>query len=251
MDDRKMKPIAQDAYNDLAEAYAALVDTKPHNAYYERPAMLSLLPEVNGKHILDVGCGPGAYAEWLVAHGAQVVAFDANKKMVRLARQRLGDKAQVLLANLESPLDFLNDASFDVIVAPLVMDYVKDWDPPFREFHRVLKAGGCLVFSMEHPYGKFYIHRETGNYFNVELVEYTWRGFGKPVVVPSYRRPLNGVINPLLKAGFTLDQVLEPLPTQEFRLVDPDEYEELIRDPGFMCIRAINGRSPASSAEAG
>lgn len=251
MDDRKKKPIAQDAYNDLAEAYAALVDTKPHNAYYERPAMLSLLPDVNGKQILDVGCGPGAYAEWLVAHGAQVVAFDANKKMVRLARQRLGDKAQVLLANLESPLDFLNDASFDVIVAPLVMDYVKDWDPPFREFHRVLKAGGCLVFSMEHPYGKFYIHRETGNYFNVELVEYTWRGFGKPVVVPSYRRPLNGVINPLLKAGFTLNQVLEPLPTQEFRLVDPDDYEELIRDPGFMCIRAINGRSPASSAEAG
>ena len=251
MDDRKKKPIAQDAYNDLAEAYAALVDTKPHNAYYERPAMLSLLPEVNGKHILDVGCGPGAYAEWLVAHGAQVVAFDANKKMVRLARQRLGDKAEVFLANLESPLDFLNDASFDVIVAPLVMDYVKDWDPPFREFHRVLKVGGCLVFSMEHPYGKFYIHRETGNYFNVELVEYTWRGFGKPVVVPSYRRPLNGVINPLLKAGFTLDQVLEPLPTQEFRLVDPDDYEELIRDPGFMCIRAIKGCESTPSPDSG
>jgi len=241
MVDRKSKPVAQDAYNDLAEAYAALVDTKPHNAYYERPAMLSLLPDVNGKRVLDAGCGPGAYAEWLADHGAQVVAFDANKKMVRLARQRLDDKAQVFLANLESPLDFLTNDSFDIIVGPLVMDYVKDWEPPFKEFHRVLKTGGCLIFSMEHPYGKFYIHRETGNYFDVELVEYTWRGFGKPVVVPSYRRPLNGVINPLLKAGFILDHILEPLPTQEFKLVDPEDYDDLIRTPGFMCIRAVKG----------
>jgi SAM-dependent methyltransferase len=251
MADRKTKPVAQDAYNDLAEAYAALVDTKPHNAYYERPATLSLLPDVNGRHVLDAGCGPGAYAEWLVAHGARVVAFDANRKMVRLACQRLGDKAQVLLANLESPLDFLSNASFDIIVAPLVMDYVKDWEPPFREFYRVLKTGGCLVFSMEHPYGKFYIHRETGNYFDVELVEYTWRGFGKPVIVPSYRRPLSGVINPLLKAGFTLDQILEPLPTQEFRLVDPDDYAELTRSPGFMCVRAIKGCGSAPQNEPG
>ncbi len=239
MDDRKKKPLAQDAYNDLAEAYAALVDTKAHNAYYERPATLSLLPDVSGKRVLDAGCGPGVYAEWLVAHGARVVAFDANRKMVRLAKLRLGDKAQVLLANLESPLDFLEDGSFDLIVAPLVMDYVKDWEPTFREFHRVLKTGGSLVFSMEHPYGKFYFHRDAGNYFNVELVEYTWRGFGKPVIVPSYRRPLSGMINPLLQAGFTLEHILEPLPTHEFSLIEPEDYEELIRSPGFMCIRAV------------
>jgi ubiquinone/menaquinone biosynthesis C-methylase UbiE len=238
---RKAKPVAQDAYNALAEAYAAVVDTKPHNAYYERPATLSLLPDVKGKWVLDVGCGPGVYAEWLVAHGAQVVAFDANRKMVRLARQRLGDKAQVVLANLEAPLDFLADGSFDVVVCPLVMDYIKDWESTFIEFHRVLREGGYLVISMEHPYPKYDYHRQTSNYFNVELVEYVWRGFGKPVRVPSYRRPMSGVINPLVKAGFILEQILEPLPTEEFSLVDPDDYEELTRSPGFMCVRAVKG----------
>jgi hypothetical protein len=39
------QPIALDAYQALAEAYAAVIDTKPHNAYYERPATLSLMPE--------------------------------------------------------------------------------------------------------------------------------------------------------------------------------------------------------------
>ena len=36
------KPLAYDAYESLAEDYAARVDTKPHNAYYDRPAILSL-----------------------------------------------------------------------------------------------------------------------------------------------------------------------------------------------------------------
>jgi hypothetical protein len=55
-----------DIYDELAEAYAARVETKPHNAYYERPATLSLLPDVKGKRVLDAGCGPGVYTGWLV-----------------------------------------------------------------------------------------------------------------------------------------------------------------------------------------
>jgi ubiquinone/menaquinone biosynthesis C-methylase UbiE len=237
--ERKKKPIAQQAYDDLAELYAQRVDTKAHNAYYERPATLSLLPDVAGKHVCDAGCGPGVYAEWLVEHGAQVVAFDVNHKMVGLAKERLGEKAQVLLASLDEPLVFLADASFDIIVAPLVMDYVEDWTSTFKEFYRVLMSEGVLVFSIEHPYAKYDDHREASIYFNIERVEYTWRGFGKPVNMPSYRRPLSKVINPLIEAGFTLDKLLEPLPTPEFKQADPEEYEQLIRSPGFLCLRAI------------
>lgn len=242
MTDSKKKPVAQDAYNAIAEAYAERVDTKPHNAYYERPAMQSLLPDVHGRHVLDAGCGPGVYTEWLVKHGAQVVAFDANPKMVRLARKRVGDKAQVVLANLEEPLSFLQDDKFDVVLSPLAMDYVKYWEPTFREFHRVLKPGGMLVFSMEHPYTKYHYHSQTSNYFDVELVEYTWRGFGTPVQVPSYRRPIGSVVDSLLRAGFILEKILEPQPTPEFKMVDPEDYEELIRSPGFMCVQARKGR---------
>ena len=238
---RNSKPVAQAAYDELAEEYASRIDTKPHNAYYERPAMLSLLPDVQGMRVVDAGCGPGVYAEWLIAHGAEVIALDANENMVRLARQRLGEFAQVVQANLEEPLDFLAASSYNVVLAPLVMDYVKDWRAAFREFHRVLKIKGILVFSMEHPYTKYDDHRETSNYFEIELVEYTWRGFGKPVRVPSYRRPLSEVLNPLVQVGFSIDQILEPLPTPEFKEKTPDDYAELVRSPGFMCVRAVKG----------
>jgi SAM-dependent methyltransferase len=215
------------------------VDTKPHNAYYERPATLSLLPDVEGKRILDAGCGPGVYAEWLVKHGAQVVAFDANEKMVRLARERIGDKAQIFRANLEQPMIFFEDAWFDIIISPLVMDYAKDWNQVFAEFHRLLRDRGTLVFSMEHPYAKYNDHRETSNYFDIELVEYEWRGFGTPVQVPSYRRPMSEVLNPLINSGFSVEKILEPTPTEEFKQFVPEDYEMLSRSPGFMCIRAI------------
>jgi len=233
------KPIAQEAYDQLAEAYAQRIATKPHNAYYERPAMLSLLPDVRGKRILDAGCGPGVYAEILVGMGALVVAFDANPKMVDHARTRLGHKAQVILASLEAPLAFLSAATFDIVIAPLVMDYIRDWRAAFSEFQRALKPGGILVFSLEHPLVKYFDHMAESNYFQVERVTYTWRGFGAAVDVPSYRRPMAEVLNPLIDAGFTLDRILEPLPTQTFKEQDPKDYEKLTREPGFLCIRAV------------
>ena len=53
------EPIAREAYGRLADAYAARLVTKAHNAFYDRPAVLSLLPPVQGKRVLDAGCGPG------------------------------------------------------------------------------------------------------------------------------------------------------------------------------------------------
>jgi SAM-dependent methyltransferase len=147
-----------------------------------------------------------------------------------------------MLANLEQPLDFLENGWFDLVVGPLVMDYVKEWEQVFGEFFRVLKAGGYLVFSMEHPYTKYADHQENSNYFEIERVEYIWRGFGGAVRVPSYRRPLSAVINPLIRAGFTLEQILEPLPTEEFKQKAPEDYTDLIRRPGFMCVRAVKGQ---------
>ncbi|HSB65244.1 MAG TPA: hypothetical protein VLD65_01620, partial [Anaerolineales bacterium] len=59
------------------------------------------------------------------------------------------------------------------------------------------------------------------------------------VDVPSYRRPLSAVLNLLIEAGFCLDRLLEPLPTEQFKIAEPVDYKKLIRSPGFMCVRAV------------
>jgi SAM-dependent methyltransferase len=232
------KPIALDAYETLAESYAEVVDTKPHNAYCERPATLSLLPEVKGKRVLDAGCGPGVYSQWLIERGAEVVALDASPKMVRFARQRLGSTADVRQADLVKPLPFLQDSSFDIVLCPLVMEYIEDWGGPFAEFYRVLRPAGYFVFSVTHPLFDF-LYYESNNYYETELVGSEWRGFNPVrVYMPSFRRSLAATLNPLFQAGFRLESVLEPKPTDEFKEADPKHYEELSRQPCFLCIRA-------------
>jgi SAM-dependent methyltransferase len=237
--DNAQKPLALEAYNTLAKSYAARVDTKPHNAYYERPATSSLLPDVKGKRVLDAGCGPGVYAEWLVTHGAEVVAIDVSEEMVRYAKERLGAKAQVIQADLGQPLNFLAGTSFDLVLSALALDYVRNWDVVFSEFFRVLRPGGHLIFSVSHPFVDFFILHPEGSYFETEAVSNEWTGFDIPVTVPTHRRPLSSVINPLLDAGFTLERLLEPIPTEQFKQNLPQDYADLVRRPGFLCVRAV------------
>ena len=82
----KEKVIA--AYEKMAVRYNELIDHKPHNAYYDRPNTLALLPDVKGKTVLDAACGPGKYAEILIDQGANVIGYDISPKMVELAIQR-------------------------------------------------------------------------------------------------------------------------------------------------------------------
>ena len=231
------EPIALEAYEILAEAYASVIDTKPHNAYYERPATLSLLPEVGGMRVLDAACGPGVYAEWLVSRGAEVVGVDVSPKMVELARRRLGPTVNVYHADLTRPLTFLDGESFDIVLSPLTMNYIKDWQPVFREFHRLLRPGGYFVFSVTHP-SFDYVYFKSSNYFETELVCSEWRGFETVTVnMPTFRRSLEATLNPIMEAGFRLEKILEPRPTDEFKKADPGDYEKLLAQPIFLCIR--------------
>jgi SAM-dependent methyltransferase len=187
--DDKKRFIAYDAYEKLADTYAEQIDMKPHNAYLERPATVSLLPDVSGKVVLDAGCGPGSYSEWLLGCGARVIAVDASPRMVEHARRRLGDSAKVRLHDLREPFDFLGDWSVDVVLASLVLDYIEDWTPVLREFRRVLRSYGVLVFSVGHPAIEFILKQGVEDYFRVERVEMWWRTWGEPSSCPRIGAP--------------------------------------------------------------
>jgi len=232
------EPIARAAYEELADLYAAKIETKAHNAYYERPATLALLPEVKGSRVLDAGCGPGKYAEILLSRGAaSILCLDASEKMLGHAKARNGDKVEFRLADFGQPMPFLESASFDLVLSPLALDYVKDWHGVFGEFFRALKPGGRFVFSLNHPFLD-YMNEKSENYFHTERTGCTWYGFGKPVFVPTFRRPLSEVFSPLIDAGFQIEKVVEPLPTEDFRREAPQDYAKVLRRPCFICIRA-------------
>ncbi len=228
----------KEAYDDLAESYNAMIDHKPHNAYYDRPNTLELIKDVKGKSILDVACGPGKYAEILLSKGAEVTGFDISPEMIKYAKKRNKKSGTFFVHNMSKPFKMLKKDSFDIALCALAMHYVEDWESTIKEFYRVLKTNGQLIISIEHPFFEYRYFKST-KYFEIEPVSCSWTGFGKPIKIHSYRRPLSECINPLIENGFCIDKLIEPKPVKEFEKLDPKHYKELNDFPAFMCIRAI------------
>ncbi len=218
----------------MADAYNARVDTHPHNALYERPAVLSLLPTLSGLTILDAGCGSGWYAQHFLENGAaRVVCVDVSQNMAAAAQARLGALAQVLTADLAEPLTFAADGEFDLIAAPLLLHYLSDWMPTLLEFRRVLKPGGILAFSTHHPIMDVKLF-DLPDYFATAYIEDEW-DTGK---VSYYHRSLTTILNTVVEAGFVIEKVLEPQPVPAMRLTHPELYDKLMHNPWFLVIRA-------------
>jgi SAM-dependent methyltransferase len=243
------------SYDEIAEAYASGVDNAPYNAFYERPATLALVPDVAGAHIVDAGCGSGFYSEELIKRGARVSAIDGSAKMTKHAEQRFTDlgvleaqlqppgpgRVSVRTADLTQPFDFLDDASVDGILSALVLHYLRDWGPTLAEFRRILKPAGWLLFSTHHPATEAALF-DVDNYFAVEEVEDYWDWVG---TVRFYRRSLRAIIEPVTQAGFVIDRLEEPRPTEWFREEKPEAYARLLKHPQFLMVRARPALSTA------
>jgi SAM-dependent methyltransferase len=209
-------------YDAMGEAYRTANDTRGVTAYYERPTTIGLLGDVCGKRVLDAGCGPGALSAWLAGQGAIVTAVDISPEMVRIARDRLGDSARVLLADLARPLDF-----------------AADWDAPLAEFCRILAPGGAVVFSTHHPAADWQAH-SPGNYFAAIQVTETWYlGGQEPYQVTFWCRPLTVMTSAISRAGFVIDRLLEPAPLPGLQEREPASYHLLTTTPGFLFFRLI------------
>lgn len=231
-------PIALAAYEELAERYSAVAESKAENGFIEHPAMRAQLGDVYGLMVLDAGCGPGFLTTYLLNAGADVTAFDISPKMIELARKRSGEKARFFLADMACPLPQLKDGEFDLVASSLAIDYVRDWSVPLGEFQRVLKPRGRLVISVQHPLGA-YLWYNPPSAFGVHLCEATWQGFGgDPVVVPDYYRSFEEIINPIINAGFAVHKIIETKPIDRLRDVDPIRYEKYRKSPTFMIIEA-------------
>ena len=230
------RPTVAAAYDRLAATYENQEDD-PYCADLEFPAMTDLVPDVAGNRVLDAGCGTGRYAEWLVERGADVLAVDSNAEMLARARARVGDRAAVHQGDITEPLTFVDDGAFDGVVCGLSLHYVEDWREPFSEFARILRPGGFLVFSAQHPVDE-YVAFDAENYFETERERMTWSAGGEDVEVPFYRRPLAEAINPLLETGFGLEELVEPKPTESFADKKPESYEKRLTYPTFLCVHA-------------
>lgn len=101
---------------------------------------------VQGKQVLEVGCGAGLGLGYLAKRAKRVVGGDCAENNVRCARQHYKRRIELLLLDAHS-LPF-QDNCFDVIVAMEVIFYLRHVDRFLDECSRVLKRGGRLIICL-------------------------------------------------------------------------------------------------------
>lgn len=130
--------------------WAASYPPWPHNPLMEieQQSVLSLLPDLTGLTVLDAGCGTGRYLRELDALGARPVGIDLSSAMLARARAITSRIARADICAL--PFDSM---SVDAIVCGLALGDVASLEPAIAEMARVIRPGGCAVYSVVHPVG--------------------------------------------------------------------------------------------------
>jgi SAM-dependent methyltransferase len=217
------------------------------NELLEQLAILSLLPEVKGLTVLDLGCGAGELCRRLQVLGAEkVVGVDISANMLDLARKDVPDGVSFQNKAMEE-LEF-SPGSFDLVVSSLAFHYVSDLRDLFQKIHIWLKPGGLLLFSIEHPIATSsqgihhgWIKDNAGNklYWPVDCYsqegkrESHWFVAG----VIKYHRTMATIMNSLINNGFIIGKVLDPVASEEDERNWP-ALKEAGRRPPFLIIKA-------------
>lgn len=231
-------------YNQIAKAYEEK-RRDPHkgawNQYLEMPAMESLLkPLVKGLKVLDVGCGTGRLTEKIRDWGGKVMGVDPSEKMIEIARERSCDVEYRMGEASHLPFP---DGAFDVVASSLVMHYLNDLVPAFKEVGRVLKPQGYFVFSMHHPFEESIERNGNGiptvrPYFHSE--PYYWEMCGAKLL--SFHHTLENIMKSLKSAGFLLEDLVEAKPDKNLIGVFRD-YDFPSKYPTFCVFKAVKSSS--------
>ena len=215
----------------------------------EHADLLALLPHVNGRRVLDLGCGAGQLAHYLATRGAsEVIGVDVSQRMLELARtQWAHPRVSYQRVSIEE-VNFA-PARFDLVVSVLALHYVDDYRRLVARIAEWLVPGGVVVYSTEHPIftarlpDDGWVRGEAGrrrwalnDYAHEGARDETW-------FVPDVRkvhRTIATMMNGLADAGLTIERVVEPIPTAEWLDRHPVMRDER-RRPMFLLVRARKG----------
>lgn len=181
---------SRDAYEKWARDYPPT----PHNLLMEieQKAMLSLMPTLQGKRVLDLASGTGRYGLIAESQGAvDVIGVDDSIAMIRrssLSTAIVGSMAQIPLA----------DNSTDIVLCGLAVGHFSDLETIFSEIARILKIDGQAVVSDFHPFQYLRGARRT---FTSDGIEYE---------VEHYPHLYETVCHAAKVVGLAIDAIREP-----------------------------------------
>lgn len=241
-----------DKYAATRQARFQKGESKPHR-FVEKPAMRKLLPNLNGKDVLMLGCGTGEESLLLEEYGASSMkGVDLSAESVRIANESYPTH-RFSVADMHK-LSFA-DSSFDFVYSSLTVHYSSNPSDVYKEVWRVLKPGGTFQFSIGHP-KRWASERVIINEVPHKIMGYT-EGDTKLRLYGSYSdfceydetfpsgEALRFWVGPpslhfglLRDTGFEVSDFVETKAVEECIDVDEDYYQRYSRFPQFVVFVA-------------
>ncbi|MBQ6934193.1 MAG: class I SAM-dependent methyltransferase [Clostridia bacterium] len=204
-----------------------------------------LFPPLEGKNILDLGCGYGWHAKYAADKGAvSVTAIDGSEKMINMAKIRNShEKIAYSVQNIE---DFaFENEKYDVVISNLVLHYIDDLTSVYKNVLKTLTKGGTFLFNIEHPtftagVGQSWAYDENGNIAHWPVDNYYITGQRETDFlghsVKKYHHTLTQIIMGLIECGFEIKAVVEAGPPEN--MMDIPGMKDELRRPMMLIVKA-------------
>lgn len=221
-----------------------------HREIFLNPALLGLMDEVEGKKVLDAGCGEGYLSRKLAKSGASVTGVDYSENMLQLAMERTPQELGIAFrhGNCED-LSFLPDKSFDLIISNMVIQDLANYEMAIGEMYRLLVDEGRFIFSITHPCfvtpGSGWVKSENGEKLYWKVDNYFYEGAYEQIFpldqkekLLYFHRTLTSYVNTIIKTGFCIEEIVEPKPSEEMLEKHPS-FREDFRCCDFMVFKLV------------
>ncbi len=245
-----MREEIKHTYNKLAEAYYKSRKNKSGTSYFynellEMPGMMEMLGNLQGKKVLDIGCGPGFYIKRINGRCKGIKGVDISDGAVKIARA-VNPGIEILVGDTEK-LPFRN-GEFDIAFASLVFGHLKLWDRALREIRRVLKSNGIFCFSVYNPVTENLTVRKwpfrqlmaVRSYFDEVWNRRVWKEEVIGIEADSlhHHKTYGTIIKLIVRNNFEIVDYLDCRPDFMAKKLFPKKYKEAILLPKF-CVWKI------------
>jgi ubiquinone/menaquinone biosynthesis C-methylase UbiE len=136
----------------------------------EKEAIFALIPQVQGRRVLEVGCGTGNFSLALSCRGAEEVGLDCSGPMLARAQDKARRQGLPItwVRGLASGLPFA-DGSLDGVICILALDFMTDRETVLKEMVRVLRPGGFVSVAMLNRFSLWTLKRVVRAWFKPSL----------------------------------------------------------------------------------
>lgn len=158
---------------------------------------------LQGKQVLDVGCGGGILSEAMAAHGASVTGIDMAEKPLKVAQLHLyesGQKVDYRHIAAEA-LATEQPAAYDVVTCMEMLEHVPDPARTVAACAALVKPGGHVFFATINRNPKSYLLAVIGAEYVLRLLPrgtHEYAKFVKPSELSSMCR----------QAGLSVDDLI-------------------------------------------